>query len=419
MRIAEFGELMHISRITKDQGEMAIKGFATIQALKKYMRPAGTWKYAHAALSKEEKLRNDLKRLFGDYLDEAFICKNNQDTLNEVYQDFSVYSVQEFLSYFLPNMALDLEKTLSLLSNRPPEVQCAYILNMRQVQASRAAYPELTHWEIYRELFVNEKRPGAPRLTKDAFSHLYTAVNCYDLSFKSKIINSSIAAVDKFRQAKFTNGQAIFTDKSIIEYYMSIRTLVHGGLEGNKSKMAKGISSPSHYLRSRFGMKPEYDPLELDYTLNEAAKEIAKIRHPSDFLRALRQNKDTDDTAIEIDFVQMHFLKNLMIGDDILVINPSPDFILNWPDDMSNNVIFCVEYEVEAELYQEEFPDRIRVISFAELGSIASGPTPEPPPYGDVLLFCRGLTEKRTAELLAYVNALREKDGYPSNGESS
>lgn len=371
-----------------------LKLYVSIQMLRSIMDTSG-WKYPSAAFKSDLKFKPKIDEL-GNFLSPGFISsESDKKDFSEIYNEFSVLSFADFLVEYAPRLVTNINETLAVLSemdlDMSVETQCKYILDMRRVQVMRPNISGAGRWKIYRML-VKAKRNSAPELDRNFFENLYTAVNCYSLSFQSKIFIADKKAIDVMREFHLPA-------EYLIQFYAQVRGLIAESFNGKKPKAIKGITNPAHYIRKRIGLDPKLDPLKLDQLLNDAAAQIVKINRPTDFLRAL---KEADDSSLEIGFVRPKFLQKVTAEDTLLIVNPAPDFIINWPKNLSERTTFCMEYEIEAELLKHEFLT-VCFICFENLFDELSEPVTQEAlnnSYSQILIFGRGLSDKTQQQIL-------------------
>ena len=104
--------------------------------------------------------------------------------------------------------------------------------------------------------------------------------------------------------------------------------------------------------------------------MDSAADSIAKIKIPTDYLTAMYDLYQLDDSDLEHDFILPAFVAELSAGDTILVVNPAPDFLKCYPNEWTSSTTFCVQFEELAAILREEFPT-VAFITFEELKSHA------------------------------------------------
>lgn len=375
----------------------SLKLYAAMQMLRHTM-DTSTWKYPYAAFMGDKRLTKKIDNdKLGNYLRTDFISSTSyKEDFSKIYHEFSVLSFADFLIEYAPELVTNISETLNALEeidqHMTTETQCKYILDMRRVQVLRSSFSALERWEIYQKL-VKENANSAPPLSReDLFEMLYTSVNCYSLSFRRKVHVADKNAVDIMKRFHLPT-------EYLIQFYAQVRGLIAKSFTGRKQKAIKEITSPAHYIRKRIGLDPKLDPLELDELLNDAAAQIVKIKQPTDFLRAL---KDPDDSPLEIGFVRQKFLKRITANDTILIINPAPDFILSWPEDLLERTAFCVEYEIESQILRCEFPT-VNFHYFDDLLAAVSEPSTSEGPYSSytqILFFGRNLSPKIQQQIL-------------------
>ena len=376
-----------------------LKLYASMQMLRNIMDTSG-WRYPYAAFKSDPEAKKKIDEL-GNFLRPDFISSASyKEIFSEIYNEFSTLSFLDFLTEYVPTTVINIDKTLTALEEIDPdmsvETQCKYILDMRRVQVRRPKLPDVSRWKIYQNL-VRGKRNSAPELNQNIFEKLYTATNCYSLSYQSKVFIADKKAIDVMKEFYLPT-------EYLIQFYAQVRGLIAESFIGRKQKAMKEIANPAHYIRKQIVLDPKLDPLELDKLLNDAAEQIVKIKKPTDFLRALR---DADDSPLEIGFVRPKFLQKITVEDTVLIVNPAPDFITNWPEKLWERTTFCVEYDTEAQILRHEFPT-VNFLCFDDLFALAGLSVTETinRSYTKILIFGRELSEKAQQQLLVTSSAL-------------
>lgn len=92
----------------------------------------------------------------------------------------------------------------------------------------------------------------------------------------------------------------------------------------------------------------------IEETLFEKAAFLLKDEQPTDLIRSIFYPPSRNDSGIECGLVYEKFADQIVSSNSILVINPSPEILLKWSDDVrfqSKNIYFaCVDLTI-ANLY--------------------------------------------------------------------
>lgn len=381
-----------------------LKLYASMQILRHTM-DTSTWKYPYAAFKSDLSLKNKIDKLGKFFRPDFIFSESYKEDFSKIYNEFSALSFADFLVEYAPGLVTNINESLAALEeidqHMMTETQCNLILDMRRVQVLNSRLPgRRGHWKAY-QVLVKAKKNSAPELSLISFERLYVAVNCYSLSYQSKVSIADKKAIDVMREFHLP-------DEYLIQFYAQVRALIAESFTGKKQKAIKEISNPAHYIRRRIGLDPKLDPLELDRLLNDAAEQIVKVKKPTDFLRAL---KGTDDSSLEIGFARPKFLQKVTPKDTILIVNPAPDFIINWTEVLLDRTTFCMEYEIEVEILKHEFPT-VNFLCFDDLFALMNPVDTETTnqSYTKTLIFGRGLSSKVQQQLLT-TSSILSPDG--------
>lgn len=98
--------------------------------------------------------------------------------------------------------------------------------------------------------------------------------------------------------------------------------------------------------------------------LTEAEKAEEKIlkklfkQLPTDVIRGVFYRKDRDDSAFECAYILREFKKALLVESRVLIVNPSPDFLLCWAEQVPDiHPCFVVADDIIAGMYRYQFPN--------------------------------------------------------------
>lgn len=155
-------------------------------------------------------------------------------------------------------------------------------------------------------------------------------------------------------------------------------------------------------------LRAEGGRTEQDMKLEESVKSLAEIQ-PTDVVRTLFY-QGRNDAGFECSFVLAHFRQMVQLHHRVLVINPSPDFMIAWNAKrfFCQETCFVVVDPTMAKLYAAEFAE-CRFIAVQDLGQ-------EKCVFDRVLLLARDMKEKEAllslslladgAEILAMIPAV-------------
>lgn len=98
--------------------------------------------------------------------------------------------------------------------------------------------------------------------------------------------------------------------------------------------------------------------------LTEAEKAEEKIlkklfkQLPTDVIRGVFYREDRDDSAFECAYILREFKKALLVESRVLIVNPSPDFLLCWAEQVPDiHPCFVVADDIIAGMYRYQFPN--------------------------------------------------------------
>ena len=148
---------------------------------------------------------------------------------------------------------------------------------------------------------------------------------------------------------------------------------LYNEIKQNRSKLEEAVN-PWIYLKKINGGYEErgYSAEETFFEQN-----LWKCKNvlPTDMVRSLYYPKSRNVTAIECGFLYDAFIRSFVAGDKILIVNPSPDFLLQYVNDdnlseYKNNTWFSVTDITLADLYNLQFGFN-RAIPFSNIGKLS------------------------------------------------
>lgn len=355
----------------------AVQLFAALQRLALLMGQAeNKWRFAHAALKLDERIQCDIRQTTGYAVPKDFLESDHyRETFDDIYKKLLTLSLMEFLRNFAPDFAAQYGKTFDILNDITDDVvtQCQLLL---EAKAENPVCP-------------------VPALSKERWEELIHAVNYHELSYLSRHLKASVEAHNIFKKYNCPAEYEIQVYQLVRKYVMK------GKWRGRSRKWKEEITNPASYIRKANGRKPGFDFLLMDEAINEAAEQISRIEKPTDFLEAVLVNEENDDGKIECGFVRSRFCDWLRCEDEALIINPSIDFLLMYPEQHLERTTFCVPYKSMAEVLSCQFPSRF--IPYEELDASVT--------YTKVLFFARELGAQTLDKLLPLAAACLRKKG--------
>lgn len=355
-----------------------IKSYAAIQIVARLVRTKG-WKFPHAAFKNERNAEWISDQLDINWSPTFLNAQNFSTEFQQIYQAFEPLTLREFLRMMLPDFITQLTRTFQILDAWQIDVEnkcLALILAKKEwLRESGKNFPIETYEKRVRACFDDEQ-----------WQKLAYAVNCYEFSYKNKVLKPANDAHKVFLQYNCPPEYQI-------ALYGEVRERLVKAWEGKNTKWQKYISDGAHYIRKINGHNPKIDALGMDDAINRAAESIGKIQKPTDFLEAVLVNEKNDDSKIENDFVYSRFVERLAPDDDILVLNPSVDFLCQYPQELLGRTTFCVLNQPMAWVLEHQFSAKFITISDF-IDYCFSGRPAEPPRYSKILIFSRGLSDK-------------------------
>ena len=336
-----------------------------------------SWKFPHAAF-KDLTNNTRITNVLGPVFNNSFTSSPSYRFLFDiVYSAFSPIGIREFVAAYIPYYFTHFSRCLDVLDSLHLEFEekCLALVQAKADWMSSSA-TEPCSGKSVRHLF-----------SEDEWTTLLFAANCYACDFQTKV---GAAA----HEAHVILNEAKFPAEFQIALYGQVRELM-GKWTGRQVDWTKhmDINNVSHLLRWRQNLKPKLDPFSFDGPINRAAIALGRIRRPIDFLRSVLVNEENDDSKIEVGFVLPMFTAAILPSDVILVINPSPDFIAQYPNEVLNRTTFAVPYESMAWVLSHEFPSSKFLTIDEYLTASKNGPfeTEEYIFYTKTLLFDRSL----------------------------
>lgn len=371
-----------------------LKWYAAIQILADIMANS-SWRYPHAAFKNDETQAIILEQT-GLIVPPSFLESSAYSRdFKAIYDAVQPMALEEFLNRFLPDLVTQRGRTWKIIEKLgiKKSDQALAILLAKMEWLSH--FGELPAEEIFairvRNLFSAEE-----------WKALKYAVNCYSFSYQSVKKGAAFDAHKVFEEYR------LLADFQIYIYCQVRKKLVKGWI-GKKLKWRKTYYDYAHYLRGAIGRNPKFDMLEIDAAVNAAAEKIGNIERPTDFLEAVLVNEKNDDSKLENDFVFSKFVERIMPEDKVLVINPSPDFLCQYPEKWMARTTFCVPYQSMAVALEHQFSAEF--MTFQDDSIIGEhGKSEDEERYTKILLFARDIPTKSLVDMMLFSERNLKKD---------
>lgn len=311
--------------------------------------------------------------------------------IGALYRDLPMYSPQKFFELFAPDYIAQPAAAFKIVNPREfSSPDAAYCILGVKVAEARSDLLNIDMESMERIRAAVEKCLG------DKTQALAYAVNGFPLTNKRKEYTAGMKIANVFKQHNLLNIDYI------ISIYNLVRCKFRGGSGQQESVYMKQIhNNAARLLRSKLGVK--YDLLGTDEAINEAADSMMEIQ-PSDLLEALIITQKNDDSAMEQNVIYSRFFEQCFGRDDrILVINPSPSFIIKMQAEKREmqNTTFAVESDAVAEALEWQFPN-------ARFWAMESLPSVEET-FQKILFFSRDMKIDAVNEMLMTIMSLGDE----------
>lgn len=361
--------------------------FSCFRYLKKIIEDK-KWRYPHAAYANNLA---DLSRLY----DVAFAYDKSYDSdIDRVYKLFSDSSVTDFLRNYVdwPQAIRTADQIKSYASHVLDVGLCmTLVLLFREMSGEKNTQPYVS---VYKANFSKEQ-------WEDML--LFASPDVIPLIYKSKVHASSREALKLLKTAGFKIQEQL-------KIFQMVREEIVGSYHYRRRSAWKCKAEyPWRYLRKLHGEYPKLDLLGLNEQMDSAAKSIAKVKIPTDYLTAMYDLYQLDDSDLEHDFILPEFMEDLSSDDTILIVNPAPDFLKCYPDKWISSTTFCVQFEELAAILREEFSS-VTFTTFEELGSNADSSNSLL--FSKSLAFSRGIDSDLWEQLFEKIHDCIKEDGH-------
>lgn len=363
--------------------------FAAAKILDPYLEPKGRWKFAAAALSRDERIINRLKQI-GNPFDKSRLDSNReyQTLVNDIVSALRDMSFEVFLRSVFPDIVPNLDYLAEILQN------CSFLKTEYAAYAVMEARLEWTQSEakaVYsssRNAREKAKSIVSSQTDWETFKHY---VNRYPLKYKQKIGNNAlkIAEVFKRHQLPFRAKIRLFCD--LYENLKATGSASQPVVVGESLTESKGIIL-----------------WNVQKAAEEASAHIATIKQPTSAFKELwTESPEDDDSKMEIDFFFRKILVSAHLQSPVLVVNPSPDLLEQAHEqDVLSKITFAMPFAEMIPLLKSQFPSAL-FVSFDDLNAANSGAEH----YGCAWLLNQGLKQSELEPLIERIYDLLQNHG--------
>lgn len=273
--------------------------------------------------------------------------------------EFTPYIVQDwsrFLFHFRRNNKLatgNMLMTLCLiLDHAPTEVE--------SISREEIRHQYIIHESLFQKLGLN----------LDAYWNCWNSVHC------TALVDTTFSPPTSITRAIECYRQQMLPMTDLLEDYARLH--LQEGLIQEKFAV-RGNRRKKDHTRDTEGGRSSQDRA-LEFALHGLAKE-----RPTDVIQALFYSHQRNDASFECVFLFQAFRDMTQIHHRILVVNPSPDFLLWWENHPieCEEICFAVLDRTLSMLYTSEFP-KYRFVAIEDLNAHA-------PHYDRLLLIARDM----------------------------
>lgn len=298
-----------------------------------------TWNLPYAAFCRDE----NYKKLIPDFWKED-LFKGHYEDFTKFYEMVSAVSLDDFLAVYTSFVRQPRE-----LAELRTELEKAGLITDKQrgycILEAKSAY-KAYRWKCGKDTDITDIFQGYLRkrnisIPDDLAFDILAFVTMYPFSSRKR--KEKINATNACKILEKANC----TPLKMLEIYKDIRQFI---------KADREYSNKANYIKAAKGLKNYRIDVGDTEAIEEAGRYLERIKRPSDFVGAVMERVNGDNSRIETGFVQDRFLEMVYPGDAILILNPSAYFIQTWPESLHSNTVFCITNIFEQILMQEEFP---------------------------------------------------------------
>jgi hypothetical protein len=264
------------------------------------------------------------------------------------------------LSLFSPHIVADWSRFLSLYPSQKLDTLCLlyYFLFMQDNYQKQSAVSGADGFISPHEYFIREhfsaKFTLLSAITPDSFDSLWNYILFYEMKSKPVKVSGKIKTVLDEYDRLFVPRVKILSDFSIQKKYLLSE---------------KATYNPWQYLR-KITHKDQIDSgiLEEERLFNLSTFNLKSVQ-PVELIRASLYGPIHNDSAFECGPLLQEFVMYAHFNCNIVIVNPSPDFILEIADLTDyRSITFVVLSDVLVQLYSAQFKN----CSFISLSNISS-----------------------------------------------
>lgn len=319
-----------------------------------------------------------------EIIDDSMV--NDFDRLFLIILRSGLLDIRNFCNHFSPMLVADWLVFYKLFPDEGKQTcmrseVLVYIRKCALRYVSNGALLEVDPEELFhRYIEVEEVWINKLHLTCECFVAAWNAVFYMDMSEKKVKATGRVArAIKSYRKS-----------------YVPLTKLLSDVLDVKRDKryLEKAVN-PWAYVQ-RVKRLPVEMGVSVEETLFEKSAFFLKDEQPTDIIRAAFYPKSRNDSALECSLLLRWFPIKISEYQHVLIVNPSPDFILQWENDAGKKACittYAVVDETVAALYKEEFPNR-SFVPFSEVQILGK--------MDYILLICRDLPIE-TLKILLHV----------------
>lgn len=260
----------------------------------------------------------------------------------------NLYKCRDFMDEFFPWLVVNWKEFLAAFSYEQSEgmklAAIFAVLKYTSKYTSDSPINQLNAVEIYQNNpLLTTLWEEQLKLQVHQFEQCWNAIFSYPLSPIWVQINGNIAGAIKIYRKWYVPLSKLLSDFCDIKRY---------------KKQLESAIDPWKYLNRGIKKVPIEGGLSTDETLFEKAAWKIKDELPSDVIRSAFYPPSRNVSAFECGFLFENFAQIISPDTQVLVVNPSPDFILKCQTDHRfslKNTHFAVPDETIASLYNGQF----------------------------------------------------------------
>lgn len=311
-----------------------------------------------------DSLEDDQVELFEASDNAGEDVSQNINKLTGIFESEKLYDFRSFFSSISPWIVADWDAYLSNFNKHQTDVfKCAALAFLLKCQEAYApgsavfAYP-VGLYKSRPEIALHWN--GNLGLREEHFAACWNAVFFYRLSSIPTKINGNISkAIRKYRKF-YVPMSKLLTDYYDVNKY------------GEFLERQEHVVDPWMYINKGIKKIPVESGMTVAETVFETAAFYLKEEHATNIIRAVFYPKSRNDSGFEYSFLLEQFSGILSDKTNVLVVNPSPDLILQWKADVrfsACHTYFAVPDETVAACYSHEFKE-FHFLPFSDISKL-------------------------------------------------